>query len=165
MFTGMLPDISMYDRVEKKIRELQESGKGRSAPKGASERYLTPNDLHTLPEMKEWVDIIMVETGKILDAFAVKRASHYITGMWANVTHPNTAQHMHVHPNCLLSGLVYIRTPTNCGPTMFASPRRFTKNLEPGYSQRNELNSDFFIVGAEKGRMLIWPGHVPHTVE
>src|SRR5476649_2417444 len=78
MFTGMLPDISMCDRVEKKIRELQASGKGMSAPKGASERYLTPDDLHTLPEMKELVDIIMVETGKILDAFAVKRTSHYI---------------------------------------------------------------------------------------
>src|SRR5476649_922367 len=77
MFTGMLPDISLCDRVEKKIRELQKSGKGRFAPKSASDRYLTPDDLHTLPEMKELVDIIMLETGKILDAFAIKRDSHY----------------------------------------------------------------------------------------
>jgi uncharacterized protein (TIGR02466 family) len=165
MFTGMLPDMSLCDRIEKKVRELQKSGVGRSAPEGASARYLTPDNLHTLPEMKELVDIVMLESGKILDAYAVKRDSHYITGMWANVTHPNNSQHMHVHPNCLLSGLVYIKTPKDCGPTMFASSRRFTKNFEPGYMRRNELNSDFFIVAAEKGRMLIWPSYMPHAVE
>ena len=53
----------------------------------------------------------------------------------------------------------------NCGPTLFASPRKFTKNIEPRYTAKNELNSDFIIIPAEKGRMLIWPSHVPHAVE
>ncbi|MFL6546039.1 MAG: TIGR02466 family protein [Candidatus Udaeobacter sp.] len=81
------------------------------------------------------------------------------------MTHPNHFQPVHVHPNCLLSGLVYIKTPKNCGPTSFASPRRFTKNLEPRYLQKNDLNSYFFVMPAEKGRMLIWPSHIPHAVE
>ena len=34
MFMGKLPDMSVCDRVEKKVREMQKSGKGRSAPKG-----------------------------------------------------------------------------------------------------------------------------------
>lgn len=165
MFTGMLPDLSLCDRVEKKIREMRKSGMGRSSPKGASSAFMTADDLYTLPEMKELVDVIMWESGKVLDAYAIKRDSHYITSMWANITHPNHRQHMHVHPNCLLSGLVYIKTPANCGPTMFASPRRLSKNLEPAYLQKNDLNSDFFISPAEKGRMLIWPSHVPHAVE
>jgi uncharacterized protein (TIGR02466 family) len=165
MFTGILPDIAVCDRIETKIRALQKSGVGQSSTVGTSTRYLTPDDLHTLPETKELVDIALLESGRILDAFAIKRDSHYITGMWANITHPNHSQHMHVHPNCLLSGLVYIKTPKNCGPTMFASSRRFTKNFEPAYAQRNELNTDFFIVPAEKGRMLLWPSHVPHMVE
>jgi uncharacterized protein (TIGR02466 family) len=165
MFTGMLPDISLCDRIEKKIRELKKSGKGASSPEGATLAYMTPDDLYTLPEMKELVDVIMVESGKILDAYAIKRDSHYITNMWANITNPNSRGNMHVHPNCLLSGLVYIKTPKNCGPTMFASPRRLLKNLEPKYLQKNDLNSDFIIIPAEKGRMLIWPSHIPHAVE
>jgi uncharacterized protein (TIGR02466 family) len=165
MFTGILPDISLCDRVEKKIRQLQKSGRGRSSPAGANRAYMTPDDLHTVPEMKELVDVIMLESERILDAYAIQRDSHYITGMWANITHPNNRQNMHVHPNCLLSGLVYIKTPTNCGPTMFASSRRLSKNLEPRYLEKNELNSDFFVVPAEKGRVLIWPSHVPHAVE
>jgi uncharacterized protein (TIGR02466 family) len=165
MFIGKLPDITLCDRIEKRIREMRAQGKGRSAPKRASPAFMTADDLHTLPEMKELVDIVITESGKIFDAYAIKRNSHYITGMWANITHPNHRQNMHVHPNCLLSGLVYITTPANCGPTMFASPRKFTKNLEPEYSSKNELNSDFVIIPAEKGRMLFWPSHIPHAVE
>ena len=165
MFTGILSDIGICDRVEKIVRELQRSGKGRSSPEGASLAYMTPDDLHTLPEMKELVDVVMRESGIVLDAYAVTRDSHYITSMWANITNPNSRGNMHVHPNCLLSGLVYIKTPNNCGPTMFASPRRLLKNLEPRYLERNDLNSDFFIMPAEKGRMLIWPSHIPHAVE
>jgi uncharacterized protein (TIGR02466 family) len=165
MFTGMLPDITLCDRVEKIIRKLHRSGQGRSSPPGASLAYMTPDDLHTRPEMKELVDVIVRESATVLDAFAIKRDSHYITNMWANIANPNNRGHMHVHPNCLLSGLVYIRAPHNCGPTMFASPRRLAKNIEPSYLQKNDLNSDFIIMPAEKGRMLIWPSHIPHAQE
>jgi uncharacterized protein (TIGR02466 family) len=165
MFTGKLSDISVCDRVEKKLRELQKSGKGRSSPEGAILAYMTPDNLQTLPEMKELVDVIMWESATILDAYAIKRDSHYITNMWANIANPNRRHSLHTHPNCLLSGLVYIKTPKNCGSTTFASPRLLSKNLEPTYFEKNELNADVFIIPAEKGRMLIWPSHVPHAVE
>jgi uncharacterized protein (TIGR02466 family) len=165
MFTGMLPDMSMCDRIETRVRALRASGNGHSSPKRGSPAWMSTDDLHTLPQMKEFVDVVMVEAGKVLDAYTVQRDSHYITNMWANITHPNHRQNMHVHPNCLLSGLVYIKAPPNCGPTMFASPRRFSKNLEPKYRERNDLNSDFILFPAERGRMLIWPSHIPHAVE
>ena len=95
----------------------------------------------------------------------IKRDSHYITNMWANIANPNRRHNMHMHPNCLLSGIFYIKTPKNCGPTAFASPRLISKNLEPTYLKKNQLNSDVFVIPAEKGRMLIWPSHVPHAVE
>jgi len=100
MFMGKLPDMSVCDRVEKKVRELQKSGKGRSAPKGASPAWMSPDDLYDLPEMKELVDVIMSETGKVLDAFALKRDSHYITSMWANITHPNHRQDTFIRTAC-----------------------------------------------------------------
>jgi uncharacterized protein (TIGR02466 family) len=165
MFTGKLPDIGLCDRIEKKLRELRKSGKGMSSPEGAILAYMTPDNIQTLPEMKELVDVVMWDSGNILDAYKIKRDSHYITNMWANIANPNRRHHMHIHPNCLLSGLVYIRTPKNCGSTMFTSPRQLSKNLEPTYLGKNELNSDVFIMPAEKGRMLIWPSHVPHAVE
>lgn len=165
MFTGKLPDIGLCDRIEKKLRELQKTGRGFASPAGAILAYMTPDDLHLLPEMKELVDVIMAESAKILDAYAIKRDSHYITTMWANIANPNRRHNFHTHPNCLLSGLVYIRTPRNCGPTVFASPRLLGKGFEPAYRQKNELNADVFTMPPEKGRVLIWPSHIAHAVE
>jgi uncharacterized protein (TIGR02466 family) len=165
MFTGKVPDAGMCDRIEQKLQELRAAGKGSFSPEGAILAYMTPDDIHTLPEMRELVDVILEESGIILDAMAVKRDSHYITSMWANIANPNRRHFMHMHPNCLLSGLIYIKTPKNCGSTTFASPRLLSKNLEPTYWRKNELNSDVFVMPAEKGRMVIWPSHIPHSVE
>jgi uncharacterized protein (TIGR02466 family) len=166
LFTGKLSDLTLCDRVEKTLRDLQRSGRGTAAASSARMRaYMTPDDLHTLPQMQELVDVIMKEAEQILDIYAIKRTSHYITNMWANIAHPNRRHSMHNHPNCLFSGIVYIKTPKNCGPTVFASPRQLAKSLEPTYLQKNEFNADVFVLPAEKGRMVMWPSHVPHAVE
>jgi uncharacterized protein (TIGR02466 family) len=165
MFTGVLSDLGICDRVERKLREVQRSGKGYPSPTHGILAYMTPDDLQDLPEMKELVDVIMLEAEAIFDACAIKREAHYITNMWANIANPNRRHNFHIHPNCLLSGIVYIKTPPNCGRTIFASPRLQSKNLEPTYLQKNDLNADIFSMPPEKGRMMIWPSHVPHGVE
>jgi uncharacterized protein (TIGR02466 family) len=161
LFVGHLPDLVVCDLIEQKLRALQETDKG----KWGGWAWMSNDDLHLLPEMKELVDLIMVESTKVLDIFAVKRDSHYISNMWANITPPNHRQATHVHPNCFLSGLVYIATPDGCGPTMFVSPRRLTSGFEPEYTYKNELNSDFMLMPAEKGKMLIWPSYLAHGAE
>ena len=165
MFTGMLSDITICDRVEKTLRALQRAGRGSFAAKDAMRAYMSPDDLQNLPEMAELVDVIMRELAQILDIYAIKRDSHYVTNMWANIAHPNRRHSMHMHPNCLFSGIVYIKTPQHCGPTVFASPRQLAKNFEPTYLAKNEFNADVFVMPPEKGRMLLWPSHVPHAVE
>jgi uncharacterized protein (TIGR02466 family) len=165
LFTGVVSDLAVCDRVEKKLRELQKSGQGSFAPRDAMRAYMTPDNLQTLPEMQDLVGVILRESGQVLDALEIQRESHYVTNMWANIAHPNRRHAMHMHPNCLLSGVVYIKTPKNCGPILFASPRQLVKNLEPTYRKKNELNADVFVHPAEKGRMLMWPSHVPHSVE
>ncbi|MGC1776985.1 MAG: TIGR02466 family protein [Xanthobacteraceae bacterium] len=166
LFTGKLSDLTLCDRVEKTLRDLQRSGQGTSAASSARMRaYMTADDLQTLPKLQELVGVIMKESEQVLDIYAIKRTSHYITNMWANIAHPNRRHSMHMHPNCLLSGIVYIKTPKHCGPTVFASPRQLAKSLEPTYTQKNEFNADVFVLPAEKGRMVMWPSHVPHAVE
>lgn len=165
MFTGVLSDLGICDRVERKLRAVQRSGEGYPSPTEGILAYMTPDDLQNLPELQELVDVIMQEAETILDAYAIKREAHYITNMWANIANPNRRHNFHIHPNCLLSGIVYIKTPPNCGRTIFASPRLQSKNLEPTYLQKNDLNADIFSMPPEKGRMMIWPSHVPHGVE
>ena len=58
-----------------------------------------------------------------------------------------------------------LRDALNQAQAVFASPRQLAKNLEPTYLQKNEFNADVFVMPPEKGRMLMWPSHVPHAVE
>jgi uncharacterized protein (TIGR02466 family) len=166
LFTGKLPDLTICDRIEKTLRDLHRADQANRTLVAARQRvYMTRDDIHTLPAMRELVEVILRESAQILDMYAIKRDGHYITNMWANIAHPNRRHSMHMHPNCLFAGLVYIKAPKNCGPTVFASPRQLAKNLEPTYLQKNEFNADIFVMPAEKGRMLMWPSHVPHAVE
>ncbi len=165
MFTGKLPDITLCDRIERRLRTLQKSGAGTTLRTDGLRAYMTPDNIQDLPEMKDLVELVMAESASVLDVLGIKRDSHYITNMWANITHPNRRHGLHMHPNCVLSGLVYIKTPAKCGPTVFSSPRQMTKNLEFSYFVKNEFNADVFGMVPEKGRMLLWPSHVPHAVD
>ena len=161
LFTGKISDVGACDRAEKKVRELQKSAQG------SFDRnyYVTPDDLWKLAELKALVDLIMKESNEVLNFYRVKRDSHYISNMWANITHPNHRHHLHIHPNCLLSGILYVTTPKDCGPTVFEDPRPGARIIEPQYTEMTGFNSNRFIVAAEKGRMLMWPSYLLHAVD
>jgi uncharacterized protein (TIGR02466 family) len=161
LFTGKISDIAICDRAEKKMRELQQCGRGTSDLSA----YVSPDDIWNLAELKELVDLIMKESNEVLNFYKVKRDSHYISNMWANITHPNHRHHLHIHPNCLLSGILYVKTPKDCGPTVFEDPRPGARILEPEYTELTAYNSNRFVVAAEQGRMLIWPSYLLHAVD
>ena len=161
LFTGKVSDIGVCDRAEKKLRELQKSGRGTYDQSA----YVTPDDIWRLDEFKALVDLVMKESKEALDFYKVKRDSHYISNMWANITHPNHRHHLHIHPNCLLSGIIYVTTPKECGPTVFEDPRPGARIIEPEYTELNAVNSNRFVVAAEKGRLLMWPSYLLHAVD
>ena len=159
-----MSDITACDRVEKKLREMQKLGQGVPHKWGKS-IFFTHDNIHLLPEMQELVDLIMKESKLVLDEYKMKRESHYITCMWANITPPNSWHHMHTHANSMFSGIVNIRMPENCGATIFQDPRMPSRMIEPTYTEHNLLNSAEFSVPPLKGLMLMWPSYLPHTVQ
>jgi uncharacterized protein (TIGR02466 family) len=163
LFTGKLPDTTLCDRLEKKLYQMQKDGTGVTA-KTTQRSFMTPDNLQTLPEFKELNDVILEESGHVLDIYKIKRDSHYISAMWANITSPNRAHHTHTHPNCLLSGLLYVRTPQGCGQTLFLSPRAFANTISPDLLEKNQFNADSFVYPIEKGRVILWQAHMPHAV-
>jgi uncharacterized protein (TIGR02466 family) len=163
IFAGKISDITACDRIEKKLREMQKLEQG-VPHKWGKFNFFTPDNIQTLPEMKELVDLVMKESNQILDFYKIKRDAHYITNMWANITSPNNWHHMHMHANCLFSGIFYIKTPENCGPTVFQDPKMHSRMIEPMYTANNIFNSAEFSVPPRKGVMLMWPSYLPHAV-
>ena len=115
--------------------------------------------------MKEFSDLVLKESVQVLDVLCIKRDSHYISNMWANITHPNHRHTMHIHPNCLLSGIMYVKAPNNCGGTLFSDPRPGARMLEPSFTEMNHFNMGRFVVAPERGTLLMWPSFLPHAVE
>ena len=48
---------------------------------------------------------------------------------------------------------------------MFQDPRIHSRMIEPAYTESNILNGAEFSAPPEKGRMLMWPSFLSHTVE
>lgn len=113
LFTGKISDHSLCDRLNQKLVEMRKAGQGSRDEDGV---FITPDNIHQLPEFNELSTLVLAEANEILNVYRIKRDSHYITNMWANITHPNHRHHMHIHPNCLLSGISMCACRTNAGP-------------------------------------------------
>jgi uncharacterized protein (TIGR02466 family) len=161
IFAGRVSDITLCDRLEASCRAMYAAKDG----KIDHSNFMSQDNIHTRAEMKELVDLVMKEANEILNFLRVKRDSHYITNMWANITNPNHRHALHIHPNCLLSGIIYVRAPKDCGHTVFDDPRPGARILVPSYSEMTPVNMGLYRVVPEKGLMLIWPSYLPHAVE
>jgi uncharacterized protein (TIGR02466 family) len=121
--------------------------------------------LHTDVNFTNLTELILQETTKILDGYSVIRDSHYIAGMWGNIHAPNVAHAAHIHPNSYLSGVLYLNTPTDCGPLVFHDPRPASNIIEFAYESYNIRNGKTVVEIPEKGKMLVWPSWLMHGVE
>lgn len=162
LIAGNVSDITICDRLETLIRKEMEEKRGRFE----AGNFTTDDLLHEPGRgFEEFSQLVLSETNNFLNFLGVKRDGHYISGMWANVTNANHRHPVHIHPNSLLSGILYIKTPEKCGQTAFTDPRPAARVFEPNYEKMNEWNSGLFRFPPKKGTMLLWPSWMTHGVD
>jgi uncharacterized protein (TIGR02466 family) len=82
---------------------------------------------------------------------------------WVNLHDPGGFNMMHVHPNVLLTGSYYIRTPEGAGPVVFRDPRPgVVLTALPGKAA-NCVNSASFH--PKEGQLVIFPNWLDHRVD
>jgi uncharacterized protein (TIGR02466 family) len=80
---------------------------------------------------------------------------------WININrmgHYNTA---HVHPNNVLSAVIYIRTPKDSGEIFFENP---TPAVHYPIDSSKEIFNGNFWIQPKPGDMLIFPSYLRHYV-
>ena len=88
---------------------------------------------------------------------------------WININKPGDYNINHVHPTNHLSGVLWIKTPKNCGDIIFDSPYEFQAYQEiESYS--NEFKDSFnidhnYYFNPTEGRMIVFPAHLSHHVQ
>jgi uncharacterized protein (TIGR02466 family) len=161
MFIGNLDDTSICDKLVETLASLNKAGTGHSNDFA----WTTDDNLNTLPEFKEITDLIYAEAGEVLDVMGIKRTTHEITCMWANVAKVGHQHVIHAHSNSFLSGLLYLQTPPGSGDTIFMDPRPAAVMWDPDYTDKDLFKSAYINNKAEKGVLAFFPSWLAHGVD
>ena len=117
--------------LEEIDREQQKNPRGISSSNILG--WHSSNNLHKLDRFAEFRQIInknVLEVSTALE-WDLQKFSLDITGCWAMVNGKYASSALHNHPNSILSGVYYLKTPENCGGICFSDPRPASQVLMP----------------------------------
>ena len=95
----------------------------------------------------------------------LQKFSLKITTCWAIINRKLASNSVHNHPNSILSGVYYLKTPENCGGIFFSDPRPASQMIIQPSIEFNLWNFPKITYKARAGTMLIFPSWLLHGVE
>ena len=105
---------------------------------------------------------------------ALMSLKHYdlnfkLSNMWININKQRDYNVMHNHPNSIISGVFWVKTPENCGSLVFQSPHSFTQHLLLNHVDsevaKKQNYCDCFNFTPKEGTMILFPSDLLHGVE
>lgn len=85
-----------------------------------------------------------------------------ITQSWANKNPKGSIHHEHLHPNSIISGVMYFRLDKHLPPIKFS--KTHISMLKLNYDKYNLLNSETFYLPAVAGELILFPSYLKHSV-
>ena len=123
-------------------------------------------DMQTKSEYKPLVDQLFLAMNQVWTDQHLDREAK-LGNMWANINPPGGSNQPHVHPNCLYSGVYYIKSNIKSGRLRLYDPRPgiqlimpVRKSGDPGKDLWRDVNLD-----PVPGRIIIFPAWMWHCVE
>ena len=85
-----------------------------------------------------------------------------ITQSWANRNPKGSVHHEHVHPNSILSGVMYFQINEKLPPIQFSKANQDGMKLDP--IKYNHINSESFMLPCKPGELILFPSSLKHSV-
>jgi uncharacterized protein (TIGR02466 family) len=85
-----------------------------------------------------------------------------ITQCWANRNPKGSKHHEHVHPNSIVSGVMYFQINDKSPPIQFAKSVQDGVKLDP--VKYNHMNAETFMLPCKAGELIIFPSSLKHSV-
>ena len=85
-----------------------------------------------------------------------------ITQCWANRNPKGSKHHEHVHPNSIISGVMYFQINEKLPPISFSKDRQDGMKLDP--EKYNHMNSETFMLPCKPGELILFPSSLKHSV-
>jgi len=125
------------------------------------------NDLHKRDRFHHFTQIIhqnVLEVATFLQ-WDLQKFSFNITTCWANINGKFASNSIHNHPNSILSGVYYLKTPEDCGGIYFSDPRPAARMLNPPVTEFNLWTLPKVSYKPHEGTMILFPSWLLHGVD
>lgn len=90
------------------------------------------------------------------------KVSLQITQSWLSVTRKGESHHSHLHPNSVVSGVLYINVAKDDGINFYRNEDMLWYDLVR--EKENYYNASRYFVGVQAGDVLLFPSNLKHGV-
>ena len=133
-------------------RKQQQNGNFRS-----DDSYLLRNE-----EFKDIKNFLKESMDKFTTNVLNTKQRLVITQCWANRNPKGSQHHEHVHPNSIVSGVMYFQINEKLPPISFTKDRQDGVKLNP--EKYNHMNSETFMLPCKPGELILFPSSLRHSV-
>ena len=133
-------------------REQQQNGNYRS-----DDSYLLRNE-----ELKNIKNFLGEAVDKFTKNVLQSKQRLVITQCWANRNPKGSKHHEHVHPNSIISGVMYFQINEKLPPIQFSKANQDGMKLDP--IKYNHINSESFMLPCKPGELILFPSSLKHSV-
>ena len=123
-------------------------------------------DMHLKKEYQVLVDELYKMQHEIYQEEWLDRRP-MLGNMWANINYSGGYNRPHVHPNCLFSGVYYVKTQPQCGELVVNDPRPGIQTMMPARKSGQPPKHLWREAHIEPvtGRLIMFPAWLWHCVE
>jgi len=128
--------------------------------------WQSPSDFYLDDSFSEFADYILQNS---LTALSHYNLQFKMSNMWININRKGDYNVVHNHSNSIISGVLWIKTPDNCGLLKFLSPHSFTQsllldNVDSDVAKKQNYYSGYTF-NPKEGTMILFPSDLLHGVE
>ena len=133
-------------------RKQQQNGNFRS-----DDSYLLRNE-----EFKNIKNFLKESIDKFTTNVLNTKQRLVITQCWANRNPKGSQHHEHVHPNSIISGVMYFQINEKLPPISFTKDRQ--DGMKLNVEKYNHMNSETFMLPCKPGELILFPSSLKHSV-
>ncbi|MEH2060702.1 MAG: TIGR02466 family protein [Nostoc sp.] len=125
------------------------------------------DNLNKRDDFQDFMQIIMNNVLEIANfmKWDLEQVIPTINNCWAIINGKFASNSVHDHPNSLLSGVYYIKSPKDCGGLFFRDPRLGAHRILPPYLEFTPWTMPSVTYKPVEGTMIIFPSWLTHGVE
>lgn len=160
LFPTPLLIVPYEESLEKELAYLktisyrQQKGNGNYR---SDDSYLLKNE-----EFKNIKNFLTESVDKFTKNVLQSKQRLVITQCWANRNPTGSKHHEHVHPNSIISGVMYFQMNEQTPPIQFAKSNQDAMKLDP--EKYNHMNAETFLLPCKAGELIMFPSSLRHSV-